>query len=152
MYSREELAKSIREVGIRAGDTLKLHASVRSVGEVAGGPDQIHLAFEDVLTEEGTMLMYASCPQYYDEVGRGTLTQEQEREIVEKLPAFDALTARSDRENGALVELLRTYPGSRVNDHVARFVCWGHGRSISCRVSRGIMPLDWARRWSGSCI
>lgn len=29
------------------------------------------------------------------------------------------------RENGALVELFRTYPGSRVNQHVARFVVWG---------------------------
>jgi aminoglycoside 3-N-acetyltransferase len=32
---------------------------------------------------------------------------------------------RSARDNGALVELLRTYPGSRVNHHVARFVAWG---------------------------
>ena len=35
------------------------------------------------------------------------------------------MTARSARDNGALVELLRTYPGSIVNDHVARFVAWG---------------------------
>jgi aminoglycoside 3-N-acetyltransferase len=69
--------------------------------------------------------MYASCPRYYDEVGRGKLTQEQEREILEKLPAFDPLTARSARDNGTLVEFLRTYPDSRVNRHVARFVVWG---------------------------
>ena len=29
------------------------------------------------------------------------------------------------RDNGALVEFLRTYPGSMVNPHVARFVVWG---------------------------
>jgi aminoglycoside 3-N-acetyltransferase len=102
-----------------------VHASVRSVGEVAGGPDQIHLAIKDVLTTGGTLMMYASCPSYYDEVGRGNLTGDQERELLEKLPAFDPLTARSQRENGALVELLRTYPGSLVNQHVARFVVWG---------------------------
>ena len=28
-------------------------------------------------------------------------------------------------DNGTLVEFLRTYPGSRVNQHVARFVFWG---------------------------
>lgn len=104
-----------------------LHASIRSVGEVAGGPDQIHLALKDALTETGTLVMYASCPQYVDEVGRGNLTPEQEREVLEKLPPFDPLTARSARENGALVELLRTYPGSRVNLHPARFVVWGAG-------------------------
>ena len=102
-----------------------LHASVRAVGEVAGGPDQIHLALKDALTAEGTLLMYAGCPRYYDEVGRGNLTMEEESEILERLPAFDPLTARSARDHGVLVEFLRTYPGSSVNEHVARFVSWG---------------------------
>jgi len=125
MYSIEELAHDFRKLGIRAADTVMLHASVRAVGEVAGGPDHIHLALKSVLTPEGTLMMYASCPRYYDEVGRGNLTREQEREIREKLPVFDPLTARSARDNGTLVELLRTYPDSRVNRHVARFVFWG---------------------------
>jgi aminoglycoside 3-N-acetyltransferase len=125
MHSREQLANDLRTLGIDAGDTMMLHASVRAVGEVAGGPDQIHLALKDVLTVQGTLIMYASCPRYYDEVGSGNLTKEQEAEILEKLPAFDPLTARSARDNGALVELFRTYPGSRVNRHVARFVVWG---------------------------
>jgi aminoglycoside 3-N-acetyltransferase len=125
MYSVEELAEDFRKLGIRAADTVMLHASVRAVGEVAGGPDHIHLALKSVLTPEGTLMMYASCPRYYDELGRGTLTAEQEREIREKLPVFDPVTARSDRDNGTLVEFLRTYPDSRVNEHVARFVLWG---------------------------
>jgi aminoglycoside 3-N-acetyltransferase len=41
------------------------------------------------------------------------------------LPRFDPLTARSARDNGALVEFLRTYPESGVNSHIARFVFWG---------------------------
>lgn len=125
MYSREELANDFRRLGARAGDTVMLHASVRAVGEVAGGPDEIHLALKDAITAEGTLMMYASCPRYYDEAGRGNLSAEQEREIREKLPAFDPLTARSARDNGALVEMLRTYPDSSVNRHVARFVFWG---------------------------
>ena len=102
-----------------------LHASVRAIGEVAGGPDEIHLALKDVLGPEGTLFMYAGVPQYVDEVGRGGLTPEQEAEILEKLPPFDPATARCDRSNGALVELLRTWPGSRVNHHPTRFVAWG---------------------------
>jgi aminoglycoside N3'-acetyltransferase len=125
MYSIEELANDFRNLGIRVGDTVMLHASVRSVGEVAGGPDTIHLALKSAFSPEGTLMMYASCPRFYDEVGRGNLTMEQERELHEKLPAFDPLTARSDRDNGTLVEFLRTFPGSHVNHHVARFVCWG---------------------------
>jgi aminoglycoside 3-N-acetyltransferase len=125
MYSIEELANGFRTLGVRAGDTVILHASVRAVGEVAGGPDQTHLALKSALTSEGTLMMYASCPRYYGEVGRGNLTIEQERDILEKLPLFDPLTARSDRDNGTLVEFLRTYPDSGVNRHVARFVFWG---------------------------
>ena len=125
MYSTDELANDFHNAGIRGGDAVMLHASVRAVGEVAGGPDQIHLALKSVLTPEGTLMMYASCPRYFDEVGRGVLTIAQEREIREKLPVFDPLTARSARDNGTLVEFLRTYPDSRVNRHVARFVFWG---------------------------
>jgi aminoglycoside 3-N-acetyltransferase len=125
MYSRGQLADHFRELGVTASDTIMMHASVRAVGEVAGGPDQIHLALKQALTVDGTLMMYASCPEYYDEVGRGHLIPEQEKEILEKLPPFDPLTARSQRENGALVEFLRTYPGSLVNSHVARFVVWG---------------------------
>ncbi|AXC11347.1 aminoglycoside N3-acetyltransferase [Acidisarcina polymorpha] len=140
MYSTEDLAKDFRAIGITPGDTVMLHASVRAVGEVAGGPDSIHLALKSALTEEGTLMMYASCPRYYDEVGRGELSLDQERELRDKLPAFNPLTARSARDNGALVELLRTYPGSCVNHHVARFVCWGRqaGHLIS------IQPWNYA--------
>jgi aminoglycoside 3-N-acetyltransferase len=125
MHSRRSLTEDLRALGLAPGDTVMVHASVRSVGEVAGGPDEIHLAIKDAITAEGTLLMYASCPRHYDEVGRGNLTAEEEAELLEKLPPFDPETARSARENGILVELLRTYPGSRVNHHVARFVAWG---------------------------
>ncbi len=125
MHTRRQLVSDLRTLGVAPGDVLMVHASVRAVGEVAGGPDEIHLAIKDAITEAGTLFMYASCPRYVDEVGRGNLTPEREAEVLETLPPFDARTARSSRDNGALVELLRTYPGSRVNDHVARFVGWG---------------------------
>ena len=140
MYSRQELADDFRRVGVAPGDTVMLHASIRAVGPVAGGPDQIHLALKDALTAGGTLMMYASCPDHYDEVGRGHLSAALERELLDKLPAFDAFTARAPRENGALVEFLRTSPGSTVNAHVARFVVWGRhaGHLISSQ------PWDYA--------
>jgi aminoglycoside 3-N-acetyltransferase len=125
VYSRAELAADFRTLGLQPGDVVMVHASVRSVGEIAGGPDQIHLAIKDAVTDAGTMMMYASCPDYVDDVGRGVYPGSKELEILEKLPPFDALTARAARDNGALVEFFRTYPGSMVNNHPARFVVWG---------------------------
>jgi aminoglycoside 3-N-acetyltransferase len=134
MYSRQELAEGFRRLGIASGSTVMVHASVRAVGEIAGGPDQIHLALKDAVTDDGTLLMYASCPRYYDEIGRGNLSAAEERELFDKLPAFDPLTARAERDNGTLVEFLRSYPGSLVNSHVARFVVWGrHARHLISR-------------------
>jgi aminoglycoside 3-N-acetyltransferase len=125
MHSRSRLATDLRALGLAAGDTVMVHASIRAVGEIAGGPDEIHLAIKDVITPTGTLVMYASCARHVDEIGRGNLSPALEAELLEKLPAFDPETARSARDNGALVELLRTWPGSRVNPHVVRFVAWG---------------------------
>jgi len=125
VLTRSSLAGDLAALGLAAGDVVMVHASLRAIGEVAGGPDEVHLAIKDVITERGTMFMYASCPAYVDDVGRGNLTPAEEAEVLDTLPAFDPHTARSARDNGALVEMFRTYPGSRVNEHVARFVVWG---------------------------
>jgi aminoglycoside 3-N-acetyltransferase len=119
------LADGFRSLGVRAGDTVMAHASVRAVGPIAGGPDQIHLAIKDALSNAGTLMMYASCPDGYDDVGRGVYPGSTEKLLLEKMPPFDPLTARSARDNGALVEFFRTYPGTLVNQHVARFAVWG---------------------------
>ena len=125
MYSRAELAAGFSALGVEPGDTVMLHASVRAVGPIAGGPDQIHLALKDALTDQGTLMMYAGCPDGYDDVGRGHLTPVDERALIDKQPPFDAYSAKAARDNGALVEFFRSFPGSRVNNHPARFVVWG---------------------------
>jgi aminoglycoside 3-N-acetyltransferase len=140
LHTRDGIATDLRDLGLTTGDIVMVHASLRAIGEVAGGPDQVHLAVKDVIGTTGTMLMYASCPRYVDEVGRGHLTPDFEKELLAKLPAFDAETARSARDNGALVECLRTWPGSRVNHHPARFVAWG--RLVDQLVSE--QPWDFA--------
>jgi len=125
MHSRESLTREARALGVQDGDLVMLHASVRAVGPLAGGADQIHLALKDATGDAGSLFMYASCPEYYDEVGKGELSPEVEAQLREKLPAFDPVTARCARDNGALVELLRTWPGTIANAHVARFICRG---------------------------
>lgn len=137
MYSRHDLAAGFRALGVMPGDTIMLHASVRAVGPVAGGPDEIHLALKDALTTAGTLMMLAGCPEHYDDVGRGHLSAEEELEILEKLPAFNPETARCDRSNGILVEFLRSYPESIVSTHPTRFVAWG------ARAESLVNPQPW---------
>ena len=125
MHAPRALAEDFRRLGVRAGDLVMLHASVRAVGPVIGGPDQIHLALQDAATDMGTLMMYVSCPRYYDEVGRGLLTPAEEEAILASLPAFDPLTARAAQDHGVLAEFFRTWPRTAVNPHVARFAVRG---------------------------
>jgi aminoglycoside 3-N-acetyltransferase len=127
MHTRARLANDFRNLGVSPGDAVMLHASIRAVGAVAGGPDEIHLALSDALGPSGTILMYAGCPQYVDEIGRGHLSADLERELLETLPAFDPATARASRDHGALAELLRTYPGTLFTRHPTRFIARGGG-------------------------
>lgn len=125
MHSRHTLARDFERLGLGPGDLVMLHASVRAVGPVIGGPDQVHLALEDAVSGTGTLMMYVGCPRYYDEVGRGNLTPAEEAEVLAHLPAFDPLTARAAQDHGVLAEFFRTWPGAAVNDHVARFAVRG---------------------------
>jgi aminoglycoside 3-N-acetyltransferase len=125
MHSRSSLRADFRRLGVTDGDVVMLHASVRAVGEVAGGPVEILLALQDAVGPSGTILMYASCPRYFDEIGRGNLSPAHEQELRHTLPAFDPDTAPCARDNGALVEFFRTLPGTQVSRHVTRFAARG---------------------------
>jgi aminoglycoside 3-N-acetyltransferase len=118
MFSRQELCQDFVALGVKPGDVVMLHASVRAVGAVAGGADQIHLALEDALGQQGTMLMYVGCQHGFDDVGRGNLSYREEQEILQKLPAFDADRERAARDFGVLAELFRSYSGTACSQQV----------------------------------
>ena len=113
MHSREQLTNGFRRLGVGACDMVMLHASVRAVGEIAGGPDQIHLALKDVITREGTLMMYASCPRYYDEVRRCFLCGPRETHTPKKR-TFSPASAEPRDSHCPVIDL----PGIRVSEAV----------------------------------
>jgi aminoglycoside 3-N-acetyltransferase len=98
--------------------TVMMHASVRAIGPVHGGPDEIHLAIEETVEPEGTLMMYVSCPDGFDDIGSGQLSLEEERAILHNSPIFNPKTAGANRAHGILAEFFRSYPGTIVSDHV----------------------------------
>lgn len=111
-YARSQLIDSLRQLGLRPGAIVMMHASVRSVGMVHGGPDEIHLAVEEAVGPGGTVMMYVGCPDGFDDVGRRVYTREQEAEIIAHQPAFDPQTTRANRNFGVLAEFFRSFPGT----------------------------------------
>ena len=118
-FIRAQLADDARRLGLGPGDIVMVHASVRAVGPVFGGPDQIHLAICDAIAPGGTMTMLLGCPDGYDDVGRGHLTAAEEAELLAHMPAFDSHATRANRDVGTLAEFFRTWPGTIPSDSVS---------------------------------
>lgn len=116
--AHSQLRQECEAIGLRSGDTVMVHASLRAVGPIVGGPDVLIGAILETIGEEGTMTMYVGCEPPFDDIGRGIHSPEGERFILEHCPPFDPDSARASRENGALAELFRTYPGVRCSRHV----------------------------------
>ena len=86
------------------GDAVLVHAALRKIGPIVGGPDTIVTALRDVLGPEGTILGYT------DWQGQDDLDAYPEHRS--DLAPFDPLTSRATRDNGFWPELLRTTPGA----------------------------------------
>lgn len=57
IYSRNDLRKNIEMLGIRRGDTLLIHSSLKSIGMVEGGADTVLAVFMDYLAGEGILIL-----------------------------------------------------------------------------------------------
>lgn len=102
--TRSSLTADLRAIGLRPGDAVLVHAALRSVGRVIGGPDTILAAMLDVVGSEGTVLGYTDWQLGDDERDDPVLRPH--------VPAFDPETSRSTRDNGFWPEMLRTTPGA----------------------------------------
>ncbi len=124
-FTRQSLRHDLTRLGLGAGDLVMVHASVRAVGPVFGGPDEIHLAVEEAVSPGGTVMMVVGCPNVTDDVGRGIYTPEEEARILAHQPVFDPTTARANRDVGTLAEFFRSWPGTVCSDSSARVAARG---------------------------
>ncbi len=95
---RAGLTRQLTTLGVQAGMTLMVHASLRRIGPIEGGADTLLDALQAVLGADGTLLML--------------LAADDEE-------AFDPATTPADPDVGALAEVFRRRTGTTVNDHAA---------------------------------
>ena len=102
--TRRRLVSDLSAIGLEAGDSVLVHASIRSVGRVLGGPDAIIDALREVLGPEGTLLAYTDWQLEEDALDIP--------ELRDDIPPFDPVRSRSCRDYGTWAELVRTVPGA----------------------------------------
>lgn len=57
----EMISVALQQLGIKPGDTVLVHSSMKSMGHVDGGPAAVIKGFEDVLGKDGTLVMPTLC-------------------------------------------------------------------------------------------
>lgn len=105
MWTRAALAEHLAALGLVPGDAVLVHAGLRSVGPMLGGPDTLIDALRDTVGPDGTILGY--CDWNYDD------RDLADPALRPHVPPFDPARSRATRDNGAFPELLRTTPGAR---------------------------------------
>ncbi|MEV8228326.1 AAC(3) family N-acetyltransferase [Streptomyces sp. NPDC079167] len=114
----ERVGTQLYDLGVRRGDILLVHASMRSAGGDARGMSD---ALRRTLGPEGTLVVPAFTPEnsdtsrsYLDRV-RG-LSDEARAEVRASMPAFDPATSPAPGM-GALAEWVRLTPGALRSTH-----------------------------------
>jgi|SRR6476469_4323708 len=116
--TRASLAEDLTALGLRAGETVIVHSSLRAVGWVPGGRVAVVQSLLEVLGPAGTLVVPAqtmdnSDPRHWQ---RPPVPESWWPVIREQMPAFDpALTP--PRGLGAVAEAVRTWPGAVRSDH-----------------------------------
>lgn len=108
--TQQQIVTDLRALGIAPGQTLMLHASVKAVGKIMGGPNVILQSLLDVLGTEGTLMMYAGWQDIPDFIL--DLPEDERQAYYDHHPPFDPAIARAVRINSVLAEFLRTWPGA----------------------------------------
>ncbi len=113
--SAETLTNDLRRLGVRGGDALMVHASLRKVGDLDGGPDALLDALEAAIGEDGTLLMILGAEIAEDRVNR--LPEPERLPLLAEARPFDPLTAPVFHEVGYFAEVFRRRPGTIVTDN-----------------------------------
>lgn len=116
--TRDTLAASLTTLGVRRGETVLTHSSLRSLGWVCGGAVAVVQALLEVLGPTGTLVvptqtMDNSHPSLWS---RPPVPPGWWPTIRETMPAFDPPITPS-RDMGAIAEQVRTWPGAVRSNH-----------------------------------
>nr|AIA16902.1 AAC3 [uncultured bacterium]AMP48516.1 AAC3 [uncultured bacterium] len=111
LVTHGQLVEELETLGVAAGQIVMVHASVKAIGRIMGGPNVVVQALLDTLTPAGTLMMYVGWENIPDFVSN--LSPAVRQEYYAEHPPFDPRIARAVRDHGILAEIVRGWPGAR---------------------------------------
>ncbi len=121
-----DIVGDLKQLGIASSDTLLVHASMSSLGWVAGGAQTVVDALISSV-KDGTLVMPTHTPGNTDPANWSNppVPESWWSQIREEMPAFDPAKTPT-LGMGRVPELFRTYPNVRRSDHpVCSFAAFG---------------------------
>ncbi|HYO81385.1 MAG TPA: aminoglycoside 3-N-acetyltransferase [Bryobacteraceae bacterium] len=103
--TRASLTADLTRLGVRLGDAVMVHSSLRAVGPVLGGAAVVVQALLDAVGTDGTLVAYVDLELFHEE------------DDIDDVPVFDKQTAPAARDHGVLHATIRTWPGAIRSDH-----------------------------------
>ncbi len=112
------LDSDFESLGVKQGMVLLVHASLSSLGWVCGGAPAVILALEEVLGEEGTLVMPTHSGDLTDPENweNPPVPQDWWEPIRQNMPAFQT-DLTPTRKTGAISETFRKQQGVLRSDH-----------------------------------
>lgn len=76
IVTKQQIKDDLSAFGIVEGDIVFFHSSLKSIGQVEGGPDAVLDAFIETIGESGTLVLPALCWYDWDTVDREGIKRE----------------------------------------------------------------------------
>ncbi|WP_203248348.1 aminoglycoside N(3)-acetyltransferase [Sporosarcina beigongshangi] len=125
--SKAMLQQQLQTLGIQAGDNIIVHASLQSMGWIAGGAQTVVEALMETVTSDGTIIMPAQSADNSEPSNwkNPPVPEEWYEHIRQSLPAYDPHLS-SLRGMGKIAECFHRHPATIRSAHPTHsFMAWG---------------------------
>ena len=116
--TRGQIVSDLVGLGVRPGDLILVHSSLRSLGWVVGGEVTVIEALQEAVGPEGTLLMPAHTPDNTDPSrwSHPPIPESWWSIVRDNMPAFHPDKTPAHRM-GAIAECFRSFPNVRRSRH-----------------------------------
>jgi len=120
----ESLRRDLLALGVEPGMVLLVHSSLSALGWVCGGPVAVVIALQEVLGEDGTLVMPMHSASLSDPAAWANppVPQDWWQTIRDTMPAYDVAYSPT-QGMGLIVEVFRRWPGAVRSRHPQHSFC-----------------------------